>query len=137
MAITYIAQKSKSPRNRSRVSLFILFTCTVFCVSLRVQNRLKTIRSGFGCDTEEEENVLRAYITYLAVARPVLNQYRTQCMHDVAFRAMLTSSGVTASKLKVDATGVGPMGKDDSFSVAFWLMKTSLKSSVLSMTSLT
>ena len=88
MAITYIAQKSKSPRNRSRVSLFILFTCTVFCVSLRVLNRLKTIRSGFGCDTEEEENVLRAYITYLAVARPVLNQYRPQCMHDVAFRAM-------------------------------------------------
>ena len=54
-----------------------------------MQNRLKTIRSGFGCDTEEEENVLRAYITYLAVARPVLNQYRPQCMHDVAFRAMV------------------------------------------------
>ena len=53
------------------------------------------------------------------------------------FNPFLTSSGVTASKLKVDATGVGPMGKDDSFSVAFWLMKTSLKSSVLSMTSLT
>ena len=35
------------------------------------------------------------------------------------FNPFLTSSGVTASKLKVDATGVGPMGKDDSFSVAF------------------